>query len=145
MAKNKHPSGAELLHAPEFQQLTQYAQIIPEEILDQIKTHAQEHGVSLEVEMASVLLASFVETKSLGLDTLSQYIMNYKASKKEAENVCKQKRQGWLYIFEKEKLRLYLSMKNNLPRSFKERYTLIDVKTETKHILEEQTQSRKKP
>ena len=144
MTDKKQVTGAELLNAPEFQELKKYAQIMPKEMLDKMKQNAEEHNVSLEVEMASLLLASFVEAKSLGVDTLLQHILNREFTEKEAVAECKRRRQDWQYLYEVKKLHLFLEMKENLPRKFKETFSLIDVNEETKRFWEEQRKAHRR-
>ncbi len=133
------PHNESLLTHIESGALIKYAQVLPADMLAQLKLSAVKHSLPLEIEVASLLLVSFVAAKNLGLDTTAHHLINYKTSRKQAEEECKRKRQGWQYLFEIEKLKLYLSMKNHLPRNFKENFLLIDVKRETERLLNEQT------
>ncbi len=142
MNQDKQNSGAELLREPEFQELIKYAQIIPAEMLQEMQANAEANGVSLEVEMASLLLSSFVDAKALGIDTLANHILNYTFSNNAGTHESKQNRQNWLYLFELKKLELFLEFKPLLPRQHKEKFSLINTKEETKRIQTEKKEGK---
>ena len=143
MNQDKQSNGAELLGEPEFQELIKYAQIIPVEMLQEMRANAEEKGVSLELEMASLLLASFVDAKTLGQDTLANHILNYAFSNNAGMRESKQNRLDWLYLFELKKLEMYLVFKPRLPRKYKETFSLINAKEETKRIQAEKNEGQR--
>ena len=142
MNQDRQNSGAELLREPEFQELIKYAQIIPAEMLQEMQINAEANGVSLEVQMASLLLSSFVDAKALGIDTLANHILNYTFSNNAGARESKQNRQDWLYLFELKKLELFLEFKPLLPRKYKETFSLINAKEETKRIQAEKKEAK---
>ena len=117
--------------------LEKYAQVISVEMMDALKESAQARGVSLDMEVALRLMTSMVEPELGQGNTLFNQIMRTDFPNDTAVAECKRKRQGTQYLYEIEKLRLYLCFEKNLPRNTKETFALIDVKAETKRIKAE--------
>ena len=117
--------------------LAKFAQIIPAELMQEIQTAAQTKNISVDVEILTRFLATFAKSTEMGTNTISEKIMKRDFTDEEAEAECKYKRQAWLYIYEINKLRCFLELEGKLPRHFKEKFIVIDVKAETARILEE--------
>lgn len=118
-------------------QLRKFAQIIPSTMLDALKQAALAKGISLELEVASRLHAALTMANTSSLNLCSEQIRARKFSLREAIAECNRKRLGNLYLYELDKLRLYLGFKNKLPRGTKEEFRVIDVAAATKQILAE--------
>ena len=117
--------------------LEKYAQVISVEMMNALRASAQERGVSLDMEIALRLMTSMVEPELGQGNTLFNQIMRTDFPSDTAVSECKRKRHGTQYVYEIEKLRLYLCFEKNLPRNTKETFKLIDVKAETKRIKAE--------
>lgn len=139
----KELKGSELLVHPELKELMKFAQVIPASMMRELKKVAAEKGISIELEIASRLLVTFVEPEALGSEPLSQKILNQQFSLEEVIRECELNHERWLYPYELRKLELFLEFQGKLPRRFKENFTHIDVKKESKRILEA-IQKRKK-
>ena len=119
------------------EQLRKFAQIIPQEMLDALSLAAAAKGISLELEIASRLRAALTAPETFSLNFNSQQIRRRKFNLQEAVAECARKRLGNLYLYELEKLRLFLRFKHKLPRGLKEKFSLIDVAAASKEILAE--------
>lgn len=117
--------------------LKKYAQIISADLLNVLKEAAQKREVSLEIEVALRLLATIKNPELSGDNSILSQIMNKKFTPSEATAECKRKRKSAHYLYEIEKLRLFLHFENSLPRNFKEDFIVIDVKEATKKIKAE--------
>lgn len=128
----------ELSNKPEISDnLQRYSQALPLEILEEIKQVCFHKSTSVELEVASRLLATFIHPQVFGFHAVEQGILNKKFSLKEATAECDRFKNGWLYLYEMEKLRLFLQFQDKLPRKIKEGFILIDVKEATKKIKAE--------
>lgn len=114
--------------------LNKYAQVIPSEMLEEIQDAANAKGLSLEVEIASRLMATFANPAEFGVATTSEAILNHSFTDKDAFDECKRNHESWLYLYEMEKLRLFMQFKQKLPRNIKESFMMIDVAEATKQI-----------
>ncbi len=115
-------------------ELVQFAQVLPREVMDALKDSASQKGISLEMEVATRLLAGLTQPEAFSLGTLSEQIMIRKFSAKEAFDECKRERIANLFLLETQKLRDYLEFKKKIPRHVKEKFTLIDEVALTKMI-----------
>lgn len=113
-------------------------------MMQEIKKVAEEKGLSVELEVASSLLATFVEKEALQVDTLSQRILKHTFTSKEAVEECKRKRRQAFENYEIEKLRLFISFEDLAPRYYKENFMAIDVKEMSKKIRAELKAEAKK-
>lgn len=127
----------ELFSNSELVELVKFVQVVPEAIMHEIKRVASDKGISVELEIASRLLITFIDPEVFVATPMSCEILNHKFSEKEAFEECRKQRENWLYLYEIEKLRLLLDFKGKVPRAFKEKFMLIDVDVETKRILDE--------
>ena len=117
--------------------LEKYAQVVSVEMMEALKESAQARGVSLDMEIALRLMTSMVEPALGQGNSLFNKIVHTEFPANAAVLECKRKRQGTKYLYEVEKLRLYLRFEKALPRNTKETFTLIDVKEITKIIKAE--------
>ena len=131
-----------ILNENEIKALEKFAQVIPVSLMQEIEAAAKAKNISVELETLSRFLATFIEPKELGLQSNAEKILKRGFSADDAVAECKRHRQNWLYVYEIEKLKLFLTFQAKLPRKFKERFIAIDVKAETKRIAEDlKTQS----
>ncbi len=114
-----------------------HAQMISSEMLQALQQSAQANQRDLTMEINIRLYASIVTPESYGLSPVLDSILNCKFSHEAAVAECKNNHQRWLYLYEMEKLKLYLQFSNSLPRNIKENFLLIDVKAATKQIKAE--------
>ncbi len=114
--------------------LEKYIQVIPSELLNALQDSAYENGLSLDMEIAARLIACLSEPELNKENSLFQKILAKEFNIKEATAECKRKREAALYLYEVEKLRLFLRFEKSLPRQIKEGFMIIDVKEETKRI-----------
>lgn len=112
-------------------------QKISSEMLLALQESAKLHGVSIDVEVASRIWLTFAEPEALGLDSTIIHVLKQGFSYPQAVLECKRKREAWAYLFEIDKLKRFLKMRHKLPRNFKEKFTFINVKEESKRILAE--------
>lgn len=117
--------------------LERYIQVIPHELLHALKDSATKNGILLDMEIATRLIAFMSEPELTFDNALSRQVLNRKFTDKEAVEECKRKRKSNIYVYEMEKLRLFLRFEENLPRNIKENFAVIDVKEITKQIREE--------
>ena len=122
------------LKAPD---LCKYAQVIPEEMMLLLRASAEEKGVGLDIEIALRLLATMAMPEVFETNPLFIYILQQKPTVARGVAESKSNRHQWQYLYEVEKLRLFLRLEHNLPRNIKETFTLIDVKEVTKQIKAE--------
>lgn len=128
----------ELQQKPEISNnLSHYSQALPVEMLQEINRASGERGIGVGQEVASRLLATFIQPEKFGLESLAMKIMNTQFSMDEAMQECKQKRNGWLYLYEVEKLKLFMKFEKKLPRKIRENFVLIDVDEVMKQIKAE--------
>ncbi len=123
--------------------LAKYAQVISVDLMQALKSSAVEHGVALDVEIATRLTAFMAEPEITQDNALSQQILRKQFTEMEAVAECKRKREATLYSYEMGKLRHFLINVPFLPRNIKETYTTIDVKAATKVIEAELAQEAK--
>lgn len=126
--------------------LEKYAQVISVEMMDALKESAQEKGISLSMEIALRLMVSMTEPELGTGSSLFNSILCKDFTEEEAVAECKRKRHATLYLYEMEKLRLFLRFEQTLPRNIKESFTVIDVKEAAKKIraeLEAEEQANK--
>ncbi len=117
--------------------LEKYAQIISSEMMDALRKSAQVRGVSLDMEIALRLTTYMAEPDLTQDNILSQQILRLDFNERQAIAECKRKRESALYVYEMEKLKLFLQFEKNLPRNMKETFTMIDLKAATKQIKAE--------
>lgn len=110
-----------------FQNIGRYAQIIPKPLMDSLQDAAQRKNFTLDQETNLRLLLSFKEGDSLNLNTLSEKILKQKFTFAQAVAECKHKRDASVYLYEIEKLSLYLAFKHRLPKTYQENFAKIDV------------------
>lgn len=122
---------------PKFQEITPFAQIIPAEMLQEIKKSAQTKGISVDDEVTTRLLATFIKPEEFGINARLTQLMHRKASSNQAKTESEHRRRAWLYIYEIDKLRILLSLEKYLPKNFKEKFSLIDVEKESIRIRAE--------
>ena len=127
----------ELLNAEDVKELEKFAQVIPAEMMQEIVIAAKAKDVSIEVEIMSRFLATIDQPENFGFKSAIEIILKQGFSADDAVAECKRKRQHWFYVYEVEKLRLFLMFQEKMPRNVKENFLLIDVKAETKRILAE--------
>jgi len=133
----------EFLSNEEVAALEKFSQVIPADLMQEIKTAAKAKDISIELETLSRFLATFMEPQQFGLKSNIEKILKQNFSTNDAVAECKRNRQHWLYVYEVEKLRLFLAFENKIPRNFKEKFISIDVKAESKRILAELKKSQK--
>ena len=123
--------------------LEKYAQVISSEMMAALKESAQARGISLDAEIALRLTTYMAEPELAKDNALSQQILRLDFTEAQAIAECKHKRKATLYLYEMERLRLFLRLEHGLPRGVKERFILIDVKEATKPIKAELAAERK--
>jgi len=102
-----------------------------------LKKSAETNGVSLDMEIA-LRLMTCMNAPELNKDgKLLSQIVHKDFSQDDAIAECKRNREHWLYVYEVEKLRLFLMFQTKMQRKIKEKFMVIDVKIETKRILAE--------
>ena len=118
--------------------LERYAQVISEDLMSILKESAEEHGISLDMEIAMRLMACMAEPELTQDNALSSQILRRAFTRADAIAECKRNREGALFTYEMEKLRLYLRFEKSLPRHHsKENFQVIDVAEATKKIKAE--------
>ncbi len=117
--------------------LEKYAQVISSEMMAALKESAQARGISLDAEIALRLTTYMAEPELAKDNALSQQILRLDFTEAQAIAECKHKREAAVYLYEMEKLRLFLQFEQSLPRNIKEVFTLIDVKEASKRIKAE--------
>ena len=105
-----------------------FGQVVPSEMKTILEKVAGEKGIGVELEIASRLYATFIEPTKYGLDSLVDQILKLEFSTEEAVAECKRKREAALFVYEMEKLRLFVRFEQKLPRNIKESFVMIDVK-----------------
>lgn len=116
------------------QNQNKFAQAISKEMIQAIQNAAALKGVAIDDEVASRLFATLLKPKSFGLNPTTLKVLNHHFGAPEAFAEVKRKKESWLYIYEMEKLRLYVEFKPNLPKDFKDEFHLIDFKAALKEI-----------
>ncbi len=117
--------------------LEKHTQVISSDLMNALKESASEHGISLDMEIAVRLTAYMAEPELARDNALSSKILRKTFTADEAVAECKRNRNGALYNYEVEKLRLFLRFEKSLPRKVTESFLLIDVKTLTPKIRAE--------
>ena len=105
-----------------------YRQVISSDLMEALKESAMKHGVSIDVEVAMRLMAYLSQPELSGENSLSQQILNLEFTHEEAIEECKRKREATLFVYEMEKLRLFMRFEQKLPRNIKESFLKINVK-----------------
>ncbi len=126
-----------------FNEMERYAQAIPEHLLNSVTLSAQKNKISIAEEITTRILATFAMPDAFGLNEKAHEILNKKFSGKEAFAETEQRRQGWLYLYEMEKLKLLLKFEKKLPKGFKESFSKIDINASIKKIREKQQKDSK--
>lgn len=108
--------------------LKKYSQVISSDLLQALKQSALDKDISLDLEIAVRLMASFTRPEACGISPRLNAILNYDFKQTDAFIQNKHHREQWLYLYEMEKLRLFVRFENKLPRTLKEKFTLIDAK-----------------
>ena len=114
-----------------------WAQVIPLEMVQVISQASTKKGLSVGEELLSRILATLKYPEQFGVNPLEVAIMQRKFTPKEAAAECDRRREGWVYLYEMCKLRLFIEFCPKLPRHVKENFTSIDVKALTKEIKAE--------
>ena len=127
----------ELLNAEELKELGAFAQVIPTEMMQKIVAAAKTKNISVEIEILSRFLATITKPQEFGFKSNVEVILKKEFSADDAVEECKRNREHSLYVYEVEKLRLFLMFQAKIPRRVKEKFMVIDVKEETKRILVE--------
>ena len=106
-------------------------QIIPNELMLALKTEAKIKAIDLDLEVALRLAATFIYPKVFGCtESMEQMILQKQFNLHELRKESNLKRQTWLYLFELEKLKLWVEFETKLPKKFKENFSLINVDKE---------------
>lgn len=121
----------------QFANIGKYAQVIPRPLMDSLQNSAQKNNFDLTEEVNLRLLFAFKAQQALELNTLSEKILKHKFRLEEALAECKRNHEHWVYVYELEKLRLYVKFKHKLPRNIKEVFTILNVKEAIKQIERE--------
>lgn len=109
-------------------------QIIPIEIMSEIKNAAKHFKRSLDEEVASRLLATLIKPGVFGLSTNLDAIINKKFNHTDIKLENEARQRGWMYVYQKQKLRLYLELQDKLPKKFKENFLLENLDEEEQRI-----------
>lgn len=122
---------------PKLRKLIAFAQVIPAEMMTAIKDAALAKGISIDTEIYTRLLATFIKPSAFGTDSTLNHILNQKTQAHQAKVESELRRKGWLYVYEIDKLRILLNLKDKLPKHFKENFSIIDVEKESVRLLAE--------
>lgn len=117
--------------------LSKFGQVVPSEMKEYFEKSAENKGISLELEIASRLQATFETPTVYGLDSLIDQILRVEFSTAEAVAECKRKREAALFVYEMEKLRLFMRFEQRLPSEMKEKFLVINVEEAMKIIKAE--------
>ncbi len=120
-----------------------WVQVIPAEMMQALTMAATQKGLSIGEEVHSRLLATLKFPQEFGLNSIEAEILQFAFSSQDALLECKRRREAWLYLYEIEKLRLFLEFKANLPRNIKENFMCIDVQAMSEQIYKELQQKEK--
>ena len=112
-------------------------QVIPSEILNQLKEAARNKNINLNAEVIMRLYATFIEPITFGFSTQFDAIMNKKFTDAQVKLENEKRRRAWLILYELDKLKLLIGLEDKLPKNFKEQFILIDVEKESIRIREE--------
>lgn len=118
-------------------ELVKYAQIMPVEFVAELERAAGENGISMELEIVSRLFATLLNPCAFGIDLLCEQILKKNFTENEAFAECKRNKQSNFYIYEMEKLKLFMRYQGKIPRDAKESFLVIDVKEAAKIIKAE--------
>lgn len=113
-----------LMNKAELQEVEKLIQIIPSEILIILKDAAAQDGRSIDEEVTLRLLTTFINPNSFGFSANFDTIMNSKFTEANARAESEARQKGWMYVYQKEKLRLYVEFEGKLPKKFKENFVL---------------------
>lgn len=119
-----------LLNEETLKALEPLIQVIPSELLSELKYAADLNDVSLDTEITMRLIATFIEPNAFGFSPLLDSIMNTKISQTQAKLELEARRNAWLYMYQMEKLKLWVEFENKLPKDFKENFVMIDFEKE---------------
>jgi len=114
-----------------------FSLVVPRELKDQLVKISKTSNLSLNDITALHLISTLKQPAAFGLNTASEKILKQSFSHKTAINECKRNHHNWLYLYEMEKLKLYMRFEKKLPRNLKEEFVVIDVKSAMKTIAEE--------
>lgn len=104
--------------------LEKLIQIIPSEMMSFLKDSAQREGRSLDDEVAIRLLTTLVNPGAFGFSALFDTVMNSKFTEADVKAEIEARQKGWMYVYQKQKLRLYVELEDKLPKKFKENFLL---------------------
>lgn len=134
---NEDTTGVIDLNTINFEELSSLQQIIPQEMMAAIRESAEAKGISIDDEISTRLLATFIEPQAFGINIRLNKLLNQKFLATQAKTEAELRRKGWLCVYEIDKLKILLMLKDKLPKNFKETFSLIDVEKESVRILAE--------
>jgi len=117
------------LFTAENAQMEALIQILPQELLEALKEAATAQKHTLDLEVTLRLLATFKDPHAFGFNPKLDEIFYKKFTDQDAEAECKRRRDGYLYLYEMQKLKHLVEFEDKLPHAYKEHFTVIDVKT----------------
>ena len=140
MQNNEHPqtpATSILMNKAELKNLEKLIQTIPSEMLTMIKASAQKEGRSLDEEVTIRLLTTLINPSAFGFSALLDELMNKKFTEAQAKAEIEAREKGWMYVYQKEKLRLFVEFEDKLPKKFKESFDLENLKEEIAKVRAE--------
>lgn len=114
-----------------------HIQVMPREMLELLKIAALHKQNTLDEEISLRLAITLKHAQEIGVPHLSLQILGKKFTHAEVSAQQIADRNAHLYLYEYEKLKLFIRFEKSLPRRIKESFTLIDVKEATKQIKKE--------
>lgn len=127
----------------EFKNLEKLIQTIPSEIMNILKNAAQQAGRSMNEEVTIRLFTTIVNPSAFGFSVLYDTVMGGKFTEAQVKAEKEAREKGWMYVYQKEKLRLYVELENKLPKKFKENFLLENFDEELKKMRAEIEAERK--
>ena len=124
----------ELVEEVSRQGLEKLVHIIPEALMFELKSAADMKNISLAVEVVTRLVATLIEPRAFGINSEVAALLRKKPDSKQARIESEYRRIRWLYLFEMEKLKLWVEFEQRVPKNYKESFVCINVKKEIKAV-----------
>jgi hypothetical protein len=140
---NAHKISAAFLNPEQLKKQEKFRQTIPKELMHALKTSAKDNNINLDIEVLYRLLATVIEPNAFGFSPEFDKIIHkqFLASQAHTESILR--RNAWRYVYELEKLKLWVEFEDKLPKDFKECFSIIDVEKEIKALRAEKAQRDK--
>lgn len=116
--------------------LKKFVQVLPKEILDELKEAASLKKRNLDEEVAIRLYATIKAPEAFKINDLLTKILNYKFSNKQIKKELEYREQCKRYQYEWEKMEFMIRHESFAPHSFSDEFLFISMEVEGKIIRE---------